>query len=80
MPQQICLECCQQLINSYKFIQQACNVAQYYIGVEYIEEQVEDSYEYLQESFTENCFSQEEIKTNSDIESNDEIKVKIEDR
>lgn len=87
MPQQICLECSKQLINSYKFIQQACKVAQHYINVENAEKKVEDTFKSLQESLMEiseitlgNCFNQELIEKHSDIESDVEIKEELEDR
>ncbi|KAM7364208.1 heme oxygenase isoform 2-T3 [Cochliomyia hominivorax] len=74
LPQQICVECGTQLVNSYKFIQQACKVAQYYLdNIENNEFKTEDTFKSLQETLMEipeinieeNLFKQEMIEKHS---------------
>lgn len=51
LPQQICKECGTQLINSYKFIQQACKISQQYLRKIIEEQNITDDFKSLHEAF-----------------------------
>ncbi|XP_065371084.1 zinc finger protein 208-like [Calliphora vicina] len=52
LPQQICMECGTQIVNSYKFIQQACKVTELYLRLGE-EQNTQDDFKSLQETFME---------------------------
>ncbi|XP_065371072.1 zinc finger protein 62-like [Calliphora vicina] len=52
LPQQICMECGTQIVNSYKFIQQACKVTELYLRLGE-EQNTQDDFKSLQETLME---------------------------